>query len=70
MTTKESNQPGGDNQNEKTVQQAVQQAVQPAQVDSLISSVLTMVRKTMHDSRRPAGYFPEIRNKITKLTPS
>lgn len=66
MTTKESNQPGADNQNEKTVQQAVQ----PVQVDSLISSVLTMVRKTMHDSRRPAGYFPEIRNKITKLTPS
>ena len=43
---------------------------QAVKVDSLIKSVLVMSRKTIHSARRPAGYFPEIRSKVTKLTPS
>ena len=43
---------------------------QAVKIDSLIKSVLVMSRKTIHSPRRPGGYFPEIRSKVTKLTPS
>ena len=41
-----------------------------AKVDALIKGVLSMSRKTIYSPRRPGGYFPEIRSKVTKLTPS
>lgn len=63
MTTSRNNPSAGVASNTPNDAQAVK-------IDSLIKSVLVMSRKTIHSPRRPGGYFPEIRSKVTKLTPS
>lgn len=39
-------------------------------VDALVKAILNLARRHMHNQRRPAGYFTEIKNKVSKITPS
>jgi hypothetical protein len=40
-----------------------------SKVDALVKAILNLARKHMHNQRRPAGYFTEIKNKVSKITP-